>query len=87
MRGLVHETYAVQVADGLDVGQDARADHQGQHVDGHQQCGTDSECDQHPCRYLGVTVELDLHHGHLEDGRGGYSVATIGVGTRQFYKY
>lgn len=45
VRRLVHQADAMQVADGLDVGQDACADHEGQHVHGYQEGCADGECD------------------------------------------
>lgn len=52
----VHQRDTVQVAYGFDVRQDAGADHEGQHVDRHQQGGADGERDQHAGRNGGVFV-------------------------------
>lgn len=65
VRRLVDEADAVQVADRLDVGQDAGRYHQGEHVHGHEEGRAHGERDQHLVRDLGVRVELHLDHGHL----------------------
>lgn len=45
VRRFVHQRYAVQIANGLDVGQDAGADHEGEHVHGNQECGANGKSD------------------------------------------
>lgn len=63
--GLLHRVEVVDVADSLDVGQDAGADHQGEQVDGHQHRGAGAEGDQQSRRVGVRVVQLHLHHGHL----------------------
>lgn len=59
----------MQVANGFDVRQDAGADHEGQHVDRHQESGADCERYQHAGRYSGVFVELYFYHGNHSKAR------------------
>lgn len=63
---LVHQGDAVQIADGFDVRQDAGADHEGKHVNRHQQRGADGERYQHTGRDGGVFVQLNFNHGDLK---------------------
>lgn len=63
--GLLHRVEVVDVADGLDVGQDAGADHQSKQVHGHEDRGAGAEGDQQS-RWVGIrVVQLHLHHRHL----------------------
>lgn len=64
--GLVHQAYAVEVADGLDVRQDAGGYHESQHVHRYQERRTHGERHQHRHWDLGVLVQLDLHHCDLK---------------------
>jgi len=57
----------MHVADRFDVGQDTGADHERQHVHCHEQRGAHGERHQHLRRDLLVRVQLDLHHGHLNN--------------------
>lgn len=66
MRRLINERYAVKVADSLNVGKDASADHQREHVNGHEKCCANGKCDQHSDRDLCVVVQLNFHHCHLK---------------------
>lgn len=59
----------MQVADGFDIRQDARADHEGEHVDGHEECRADCERNQHGWRDARFLVQLDLDHG--DHGKSG----------------
>lgn len=69
VRGLVDEGDAVQIAHGFDVRQDARADHEGEHVDGDEERRADGERNQHGRRDVRLLVQLDLHHG--DHGKSG----------------
>ena len=55
----------MHVAHGLDVGQDAGADHERKQVHGHQHRGAGAEGDEQPRRVVVVSVQLYLHHCHL----------------------
>ena len=66
VRGLLHGVEVVHVADGLDVGQDASADHQGEEVHSHQDGGAGAEGNQEAWRILMIGFQLHLHHRHLE---------------------
>lgn len=65
MGRLVDGVEVVNVADGLEVWEDAGADHQGKEVYCNQNCGTGTEGDQQPRRVLIIPLQLDLHHGNL----------------------
>lgn len=64
---LLHWVEVVHVADGLDVGQDARADHQGEQVHGHEHSGAGAEGDEQGGRVRVAVVQLHFHHGHLRN--------------------
>lgn len=66
VRRLVHQAYAVQVADRFYVRQDTRRYHQGQHVHRHEQRRADGEGDQHLRGDLRFGVQLNLYHSDLE---------------------
>ena len=67
---LLDRVEVVHVAHGLDVGQDAGADHERKQVHGHQHRGAGAEGDEQPWRVVVVSVQLYLHHCHL-GGRSG----------------
>ena len=54
----------VDVANGLYVREDARADHEGQEMDGHQEGGAHTEGDDQASRY--VSLYPDLHQRNLK---------------------
>ena len=63
VRRFVDGLHAVDVADGLDVGQDAGGDHERHQVDCDQQCRADAKDNQQGVWHTGV--HLNLHHRHL----------------------
>ena len=65
VRGLTDGVEVVDVAHGLHVGQDARANEQGEQVHGHQHRGAGAEGDEQWPRVLVLRLQLHLHHGHL----------------------
>lgn len=65
MGGFLHRVEVVDVADSLDVGQDAGADHQGEQVHGHQHRGAGAEGNEQSRRVGVSVVQLHLHHRHL----------------------
>lgn len=65
--GLLHRVEVVDVADGLNVGQNAGADHQRKQVNSHQDRGAGAEGDQQSRRVRIRVVQLHLHHGHLQE--------------------
>lgn len=69
VRRLLHQVDGVQAANGLDVGQDAGADHQGEHVDGDQEGGYDGKRHQHGAGDFVLIGDLQLHHGHHGEAR------------------
>lgn len=62
---LVNETYAVKIANCLDVRKDASRYHEGQHVDSDEEGRADGEGDEHLLRNFRFLVQLNLNHGHL----------------------
>ena len=69
VRRFVDGCQVVHVAHGLDVGHDARADHQGHQVHGDEEGGAHAEHDQQRVGDGGLTlglVDLNLHHGNLK---------------------
>lgn len=66
VRRLVDGVEVVHVADGLEVREDAGADHEGEEVHRHQDCGAGAEGDQEPGRIDVVSLQLHLHHGNLD---------------------
>ena len=75
VRRLLDGHDAVHVADRLDVRQDARADHEGEQVDGDDERRTDAERDQPASgdRLDARPVQVHLNHRHLQP----YSSAII----------
>lgn len=69
VRRLLYQLGALQLADGVHVGQQVRADHQREYVHGHQHGGAHGEHDEQPFRHHCRLVDLQLHHGHLRDTR------------------
>lgn len=65
VRGLVDGVEVVDVADGLQVGQDAGADHERKQVHRNQDRGAGTEGYQETWGVLMVRFQLHLHHGHL----------------------
>jgi len=65
VRRFVDQGNTVQITHRLDIWQDAGADHQGQHVHGHQERGADGEGYQHARWHVCVVIQLHLHHRHL----------------------
>lgn len=65
VRRLVDRVEVVHVADGLQVGKDAGADHEGEEVHGDQHCGAGAEGYQEPRRILIISLQLHLYHGNL----------------------
>ena len=72
MRRLIHRVQVVYVADGLNVGQNAGADHQGKQVNSYQNSGAGTECDQQARMVVIGVVKLDFHHCHLDGTNTGY---------------
>lgn len=69
MGRLVDRVEVVDVADGLEVRQDAGADHEGEEVHGNEDRGAGTEGDQQPWRIREIPLQLHLHHGnHCESG-------------------
>lgn len=66
MRRLLHRVQVVNVTHGLDVGQDAGADHQSEEVHGDQHRGAGAERDQEEGRVRVIPLQLHLHHRHLD---------------------
>lgn len=65
MGGLLHRVEVVDVADCLDVGKNAGADHESEQVNRHQYRGAGAEGDQQS-RWVRIrVVQLHLHHRHL----------------------
>lgn len=63
----VDRVEVVHVADSLEVGKDAGADHEGEEMHRHQDCGASAEGDQEPRRIFIISLQLHLHHGYLEN--------------------
>lgn len=63
---LVDGVEVVDVADGLKIGEDAGADHEGKEVHRNQDSGAGAEGDQQPRRIRIISFQLNLHHGDLE---------------------
>lgn len=61
---LVDGVEVVHVADGLQVGEDAGADHEGEEVNRDQDGGAGTEGYEQPWRILVIPLQLRLHHGH-----------------------
>lgn len=76
--GLLHRVEVVDVADRLDVGQNAGADHQSKEVNGHQDRGAGAEGDQQSRRVRIGVVQLHLHHRHLRGSRRNFRQAPRG---------
>ena len=66
VRRLPHCFDVVYVGDGLDVRQDAGADHQRKKVYGDHKSRTDAEAYEEPVRDVLLLVQLDLYHRHLQ---------------------
>lgn len=66
MRRLLHRVQVVHITHGLDVGQDAGADHQSEEVDRNQHGGAGTEPDQEEGRVIVIPLQLHLHHCHLD---------------------
>lgn len=62
---LVDRVEVVDVADSLEIGEDAGADHEGEEVHCNQDCGAGTEGYQQPRRVLIISLQLYLHHGNL----------------------
>lgn len=73
---LVDGVEVVNVADSLEIRQDAGADHEGKEVHSNQDCGAGAEGYQQPWRVLMLWLQLNLHHGnHRESGQQSRSAA------------
>lgn len=65
VRWLGHQTGHLQFTDRLDVRQEIRAYHQGEDVNGDQDCCADGEHDEEPLGHSCWLVYLELHHCYL----------------------
>lgn len=63
--GLIDGVEVVNVADGLQVREDAGADHEGEQMHGDQNRGAGAEGDQQSGRIRVSGLQLYLHHGNL----------------------
>lgn len=72
VRRLVDGVEVVNIADSLEVREDAGADHKGEEVYCNQNCGAGAEGYQQPWRIFMIPLQLYLHHGnHRESGQQG----------------
>lgn len=69
MGRFVDRVQVVNVADGLQVWQDAGADHQGEKVHCHKDSGAGAEGYQQPLGIHMILLQLHLHHSHLKETR------------------
>lgn len=66
VRRLGHQPGHLELGDGLDVGQQVGADHEGEYVDRDEDGRADGEHDEEPLRHRRWLVDLELHHGDLQ---------------------
>lgn len=75
----VDEWYAVKISNGVNVRQDASADHQSEHMHGDQKRRAYGESHEHTFRNIRVIVQLNFYHGDLESLMKAWIEAIFGV--------